>query len=77
VLGLADDDLGERVIAVVVFRPNVTVPTSDELVALCREQLASYKKPRQVFVVDRLPRNALGKIQKHLVSEMIKDQVGT
>ena len=46
-------------------------PTSEELVALCRDQLASYKKPRRVYFVDGLPRNALGKVQKHLLKELI------
>jgi malonyl-CoA/methylmalonyl-CoA synthetase len=37
------------------------------LAALCREKLASFKLPREFVVVDRLPRNAMGKIQKHLL----------
>ena len=38
-----------------------------ELEARCREKLASFKIPRSFVVVDKLPRNALGKIQKHLL----------
>lgn len=37
------------------------------LEAQCREKLASFKVPRSFIVVDKLPRNALGKIQKHLL----------
>jgi acyl-CoA synthetase (AMP-forming)/AMP-acid ligase II len=37
------------------------------LEARCREQLASFKCPRRFVVVERLPRNALGKVQKHLL----------
>ncbi|HUX88528.1 MAG TPA: long-chain fatty acid--CoA ligase, partial [Chloroflexota bacterium] len=71
VLGLPDPDLGEQVVAAIVCRPGSAhgTPTPDALVALCRDQLASYKKPRQIFFVDTLPRNALGKIQKHVLRE--------
>jgi malonyl-CoA/methylmalonyl-CoA synthetase len=73
VLGLPDADLGEQVVAVVVSKTSGgAVPSPDELVSLCRDQLASYKKPRQVYFVERLPRNALGKIQKHLLREQIE-----
>jgi malonyl-CoA/methylmalonyl-CoA synthetase len=70
VLGLPDPDLGEQVAAAIVPRPGARV-TSDELVAHCRDQLASYKKPRQVVFVESLPRNALGKIQKHVLRERL------
>jgi malonyl-CoA/methylmalonyl-CoA synthetase len=70
VLGLPDPDLGEQVVAAIVPRSGAVV-TADELVAHCRDRLASYKKPRQVFFVDSLPRNALGKIQKHVLRETL------
>lgn len=75
VLGLADQDYGEQVVAAVVVRPGTATPNDDlatELIAHCRDQLASYKKPRRVVFVDALPRNALGKVQKHILREWVE-----
>jgi malonyl-CoA/methylmalonyl-CoA synthetase len=70
VYGVPDADLGERVAAAVVLRPDAGL-TPDEataaLAAFCREQLAAYKLPRLIRYVDVLPRNAMGKVQKHLL----------
>ena len=68
VVGLPHPDLGEQVVAAVVRRGPSGV-SAEELVTLCRDQLASYKKPRDVVFVESLPRNALGKVQKHLLRE--------
>ncbi len=69
VVGLPDAEFGEQVVAVVVRDdPNLT---ADALIAFCRDQLAAFKKPRTVHFVDTLPRNALGKLQKHLVREQV------
>ncbi len=69
VLGLPDREFGEHVAAVVVC----TMPlTAAQLTAWCRAHLASYKKPRSLFVARSLPRNALGKIQKHLLRAAIE-----
>ncbi|HEU5369458.1 MAG TPA: AMP-binding protein, partial [Ktedonobacterales bacterium] len=71
VVGQPDSDLGEQVVAVVVPREGQQ-PDADEIIAFCRERLASYKKPRQVVFVEALPRNALGKVQKHLLTERLR-----
>jgi acyl-CoA synthetase (AMP-forming)/AMP-acid ligase II len=63
VIGLPDPHWGENVVAVVVPVPGAAV-TEAEIVAACRASLAGYKKPKQVFIVDELPRNASGKILK-------------
>ncbi|NJO06516.1 MAG: AMP-binding protein [Chloroflexaceae bacterium] len=80
VLGLPDTDLGEQVVAVVVARTTLDAAAqhalATELIALCREQLAAYKKPRQVRFVAELPRNALGKVQKHLLAQHLSSSAG-
>lgn len=68
VSGLPDDDLGARVVAWVVPQPGATVEPSD-LERHCRERLAGYKVPRQFRVVDALPRNAAGKLQRRRLAD--------
>jgi acyl-CoA synthetase (AMP-forming)/AMP-acid ligase II len=63
VVGAADDRLGERVTAFVVFRSGFS-PGGDELVEHCRDRLAHYKCPRTVEIIEALPRTGTGKISK-------------
>jgi malonyl-CoA/methylmalonyl-CoA synthetase len=63
VVGAADADLGERIVAFVVVGDRDT-PAADELIEHVAGQLAPHKRPREVRFVDSLPRNAMGKIQK-------------
>ncbi|HEU5150242.1 MAG TPA: acyl-CoA synthetase [Iamia sp.] len=60
VLGVPDDRWGQRVAAVVQPRPG-EVPTLDELAEHCRARLARYKAPRQLHLVDEVPRQPSGK----------------
>jgi malonyl-CoA/methylmalonyl-CoA synthetase len=71
VLGLPDPDFGEQVVAVVVPVAGQPVPESQALVDWCKDRLASFKKPRRVEFVEALPRNALGKVQKHILRERL------
>jgi malonyl-CoA/methylmalonyl-CoA synthetase len=64
VVGAADRVRGEVPVAYVVTRSPVDF---GELECRCRAALASFKVPRAFRAVDRLPRNAMGKIQKHLL----------
>jgi malonyl-CoA/methylmalonyl-CoA synthetase len=64
VVGVPDRVRGEMPVAYVVERSPVN---SRELEDRCRAALASYKVPRAFITVDKLPRNAMGKIQKHLL----------
>src|SRR5690606_17469331 len=64
VVGVPDERLGEVGMAVVVPRPGAEVD-ADALVAWCREEMANFKVPRHVRVVDALPLNASGKVLKY------------
>jgi fatty acid CoA ligase FadD36 len=62
VVGEPDDDLGQRIVAHVVC-PDGPVD-AQEVMAFVGERLSKHKRPREVVVVDELPRNAMGKVQK-------------
>ena len=64
VIGVPHQVLGEDVCAFIVVRPDRTIDV-DDLLAFCAQRLADYKRPRQVHVVEELPRNATGKVMKH------------
>jgi len=68
VIGLPHADFGEQVAAVVVADGSAPVAAEQVIVAL-KDKLAGYKVPKQVFVVDELPRNAMGKVQKNLLRD--------
>jgi malonyl-CoA/methylmalonyl-CoA synthetase len=63
VVGVAHPDFGEGVIAVVVAKPGGEA-SEDGIVASLSDKLARFKQPKHVFLVDALPRNAMGKVQK-------------
>lgn len=63
VAGRPDDEWGERVVAYVV--PADRPPTLDELRAVVKESLPAWCAPRELVLVDTLPRTALGKLRRH------------
>ncbi len=67
VVGMPDDDLGQRIVAYVVGSADVK---ADELIEYVAQELSVHKRPREVRIVDALPRNAMGKVlKKQLLSD--------
>ena len=64
VVGLPDEDLGERIVAFVVPRDAATPPDPAALIDAVAKGLTPHKRPREVRFVSALPRNAMGKVQK-------------
>jgi malonyl-CoA/methylmalonyl-CoA synthetase len=64
VVSECDDVRGEVPVAYVVLRAPIE---PDTIETRCREKLASFKVPRKFIAVEQLPRNAMGKVQKHLL----------
>jgi malonyl-CoA/methylmalonyl-CoA synthetase len=68
VVGLPHPDFGEGVVAMVVPKAGSRVD-GDAIVAALKGRIANFKVPKRVFVVDELPRNTMGKVQKNLLRQ--------
>ena len=64
VFGTSDPDFGEAVAAAVVLADGIELD-GDTIIEAIKPSLARFKLPRQVFILDELPRNAMGKVQKN------------
>jgi fatty-acyl-CoA synthase len=64
VIGVPDEKYGEEILACVILRPPHSSLTVDEVADFCRGQLAHYKVPRYVRVVDSFPMTVSGKVRK-------------
>ena len=72
VIGVPDEEWGHTIKAVVQLKPG-TEATSDELLELAREQLAGYKVPRSLVLVDELPLSPVGKVLRSKIRELWGD----
>jgi acyl-CoA synthetase (AMP-forming)/AMP-acid ligase II len=68
VIGVPDEKFGEALLAFVVTRPEMNLSV-DDMVDFCRDKIAGYKIPRQLEIIDELPRNPSGKILKKILRE--------
>ena len=66
--GVAHETWGEEVAAAVVLSDSVT---EKALIAHCRTQLAEFKVPRRIYIVESIPRTATGKVQRRHVAEQL------
>jgi malonyl-CoA/methylmalonyl-CoA synthetase len=72
VVGVPDDEWGERVVAAIEVAPGQTADL-EEITGSAKQRLAPYKVPRVLRVVDALPRNAMGKVVKPDVRRLFSD----
>jgi malonyl-CoA/methylmalonyl-CoA synthetase len=68
VIGVPHADFGEAVVAVVVSQAGQTLDT-DGMLASLKTSLANFKVPKRIHVVDALPRNTMGKVQKNVLRQ--------
>ncbi len=71
VIGVPHPDFGEAVVAVVVADPSTV--TADAVKQHLAGRLARFKQPKAVVLVDQLPRNAMGKVQKNALRDRYRD----
>jgi malonyl-CoA/methylmalonyl-CoA synthetase len=70
VIGVPHPDFGESPVAVVV--PDSEGPDAAQILAACKIELARFKHPRKIIILDALPRNTMGKVQKNALREDYK-----
>ena len=68
IIGIPDEKWGEALKAVVALKDGATA-TEEEIISFCKEYIASFKKPKTVEFIDKLPKNAYGKILKRELRE--------
>ena len=71
-VGVPHPDFGEVGVAVVTPKPGAAID-GEQIVAKLKSQLANFKIPKRCFVVDELPRNTMGKVQKNLLREQHRE----
>ena len=76
VIGVPHPDFGEAVTAVIVPRAGGAAPTEAEILAWLKSRLANFKIPKRVYLVEELPRNTMGKVQKNVLRDRYSPPAG-
>ena len=76
VIGVPHPDFGETVVGVLVPQKGQT-PDTDAIMETIKGPLARFKHPRRLVVIDSLPRNTMGKVQKNILRDAYKDMFAT
>ena len=75
VMGVHDQEWGQRVVAMVTLKPSASA-AGDHLVNKvldhCKSRMATYKKPKEVLIVDSFPLNSTGKIAKKVLKQQLE-----
>jgi malonyl-CoA/methylmalonyl-CoA synthetase len=71
VIGLTHADFGEAVCAVIVLKKAAKLDAASVITRL-KSQIANFKVPKQIFFLDELPRNTMGKVQKNLLRQQFQ-----
>ena len=69
VIGVPDEKYGEALLAFIALNQGFAPPSTQAMIDFCRDKLAGYKIPRKLEIIDALPRNPTGKIQKMVLRE--------
>ncbi len=72
VIGVPHPDFGEGVVGVLVPEPGAA-PDPDAVMGALQDKIARFKQPKRIFLLEELPRNAMGKVQKNALREQFSD----
>ncbi|MFO1417971.1 MAG: AMP-binding protein [Methylotetracoccus sp.] len=72
VVGLPDPHLGQVIVAAVMLDPDHPVPDEDELRQFTAQRIAAYKTPERFHILDELPLNPVGKVDRHALLDRLR-----
>lgn len=69
IIGLPHKDFGEAVMAVIIPEDMTQIPDEQFIIDQLKQKLANFKVPKKIMVLEQLPRNTMGKVQKNVLRE--------